>query len=147
MIALVYLKEAFMQHTRGFTLIEVMITVAIIGILASIAVPSYQDYVMRSRLLEPQSKLSERRVQLEQFFMNNRTYLGFQCKQDAVGSENFNLDCSNLQANQYTLTAKGIGRMNGFTLSLDDQGIKATPDAPSGWATSSSCWISKKSGC
>ncbi len=141
-----------MRVSAGFTLIEVMITVAIIGILASIAVPSYQDYVARSRLVEPQSKLSETRVQLEQFFMNNRTYVGFACDKKATNSESFDISCGKtLATNSYTITASGKegGRMVGFTLTLDDQGIKQTTAAPTGWkfTQADNCWISKKSGC
>ncbi|MDW5417905.1 type IV pilin protein [Iodobacter sp. CM08] len=136
-----------MRSTSGFTLIEVMITVAIIGILASIAVPSYQDYVTRSRLVEPQSKLSDTRVQLEQFFMNNRTYAGFPCARTATGSDKFNLTCPTLDANQYLITATGTDKMAGFTFTLDDQGIKQTTAAPTGWTKGVGCWTNKKSGC
>jgi type IV pilus assembly protein PilE len=136
-----------MRFSAGFTLIEVMITVAIIGILASIAVPSYTEYVTRSRLVEPQSKLSETRVQLEQFFMNNRSYSGFDCKKDATGSESFNLSCKDQTANTYTIIATGTGKTSGFTFTLNDQGVKATTAAPSGWPKPDNCWVSKKSGC
>ncbi|MEN9659623.1 MAG: hypothetical protein RL571_3088 [Pseudomonadota bacterium] len=139
-----------MRVSAGFTLIEVMITVAIIGILASIAVPSYSDYVTRSRLVEAQSKLSETRVQLEQFYMNNRTYVGFPCDRNASPAESFNISCGvSLAPDSYTITATGTNRALGFTFTLDDQGIKATTTAPSGWdfSKASTCWVSKKSGC
>ncbi|WP_046350243.1 type IV pilin protein [Janthinobacterium sp. B9-8] len=138
-----------MRLSAGFTLIEIMITVAIIGILASIAVPSYQDYVIRSRLVEAQSKLSETRVQLEQFFMNNRSYENFDCKRDATAAEGFNITCKDKTANAYTIVATGTNKASGFTFTLNDQGIKATTAAPTskGWTTSDSCWVSKKSGC
>ena len=47
------------RHPRGFTLIEVMIVVVIVAILASIAFPSYQRYVLRSHRVEAQALLSE----------------------------------------------------------------------------------------
>ena len=61
-----------MKKPNGFTLIEVMVVVGILGILAAIAIPSYRDYVIRSKLSEAQSGLSGLRTQAEQFFLELR---------------------------------------------------------------------------
>lgn len=63
------------KQQSGFTLIEIMVTVAILAIVASIALPSYTDYVRRSQLTEATTNLSDMRVRLEQFYQDNRTYL------------------------------------------------------------------------
>jgi type IV pilus assembly protein PilE len=59
---------------KGFTLIEIMIVVAIIGILAAIAIPQYQDYVLRANIQEATSTLSDFRTRMEQWYQDNRTY-------------------------------------------------------------------------
>ncbi|MDR0247243.1 MAG: prepilin-type N-terminal cleavage/methylation domain-containing protein, partial [Burkholderiales bacterium] len=59
---------------QGFTLIEMMIVVAIIGILAALAVPSYIDHVRRGAIPEGLAGLSNEKVRMEQFFMDNRAY-------------------------------------------------------------------------
>jgi len=61
----------------GFSLIELMIVVAVIVVIASIAIPSYGDYVRRGRIADATAALSDTRVKLEQFFLDNRTYVGF----------------------------------------------------------------------
>ncbi|NHQ85710.1 prepilin-type N-terminal cleavage/methylation domain-containing protein [Iodobacter sp. HSC-16F04] len=135
-----------MRNPHGFTLIEVMVTIAIVGILAAIAIPQYTDYVTRSRLVEAQSKLSDTRVRLEQFFVNNRTYVGFTCTQAAVGNENFGITCTTQTANTFTITATGTNKMTGFSFTLDDLNQKTSAITAAGWSNPSpnNCWVSRK---
>ena len=62
------------RSSAGFTLIEAMITVAVIAILAAVALPNYFDYVTRSRIVEAKTNLADMRTRLEQYFLDNRAY-------------------------------------------------------------------------
>lgn len=62
------------SHSPGFTLIELMIVVAIVGILAAIAYPSYQSYVLRSGRTDGQAKLMEIMQAQERYYSQNQTY-------------------------------------------------------------------------
>ncbi len=134
---------------RGFTLVELMIVVAIIGILAAIAMPSYQDYVTRSRIADATSGLANKRVQMEQYFQDNRTYAGsdaggMPCNNDTTTSRNFDFSCSGIDPLNYTISAVGKERMAGFTFTVNQNNRRATTSAPSGWSTQTDCWISSK---
>jgi type IV pilus assembly protein PilE len=65
-----------LKYQLGFTLIELMIVVAIIGILAAIAYPSYQQYVLRANRAEAQAVLTETAQFMERYFTTNGTYVG-----------------------------------------------------------------------
>jgi type IV pilus assembly protein PilE len=135
---------------KGFSLIELMIVIAVIGILASIAMPAYSDYITKSALSEASSGLANTRVRMEQYFQDNRTYVGadgagMPCVANNTG-QNFNFSCSGITATAYLVTATGKSRAAGFTLTVNETNTQATTTAASGWATGA-CWVSKKGGC
>lgn len=133
---------------QGFTLIELMVVVAIIGILASIALPYYGDYVIRAKIPEATSALAAKRVQMEQYFLDNRTYVGgAACAADAASSQYFTFSCpAAATATAYTIQAAGTGSMAGFTYTIDQNNAKATTAVPAGWTANAACWVTKKGG-
>lgn len=141
-----------MKTPRGFTLIELMITMVVIAILTAIALPSYTSYVTRGKVPDATANLATKRVQMEQFFQDNRTYAGAPaCTADTTSSKNFDFSCTVQTATTYTLQAAGKGTMAGFTYTVDQANAKASafaPPAPSGWvaATPNNCWVVKTGG-
>ena len=136
------------RSNRGFTLIEVMITIAIIGIVSAIAIPSYRDYVIRGRLAEAFSALGAVQPSAEQFWSNNRSFVGF----DTLSNEfprntaTFSYALSGATASAYTVTATGLGNASGFVYTIDQQGNRATTGVPSGWAANAGCWVDRRGG-
>lgn len=141
-----------MKAQKGFTLIELMVVVAIIGLLAAIAIPQYSDYVTRSRIPDATSGLAAKRVRLEQFFQDNRTYDGApDCDNDTTTSPFFDFACAGDEdADSFTLTATGKGPMTGFSFAINEAGTRSSAVSAdleaNGWADNASCWISRKAG-
>lgn len=132
------------EHQHGFTLMELMATVAIIGILSAIAIPQYSQYVLRTRLAEAYTALAGVQPALEQYWDDKRTFADFAALPAATA--NFSYAISDTTASAYTVTATGSGPAAGFVFTIDQNGNKATTAAPSGWTTSTSCWVNRKDG-
>ena len=133
-------------------MLEVMITVVIVGILAAIALPSYSDYVMRSKIIDGTAKLGDWRAQMEKFFLDNRTYVGG-CVATAPpvsASDAFNYSCPVVEtATTYTLQADGdpAKGMAGVQYTVNQQGLKVTVTLPGTWGTpAANCWSVRKDG-
>jgi len=140
-----------MKRIRGFSLIELLVAVAIVSILASIAIPGYRDYVRRGKLAEAYTNLASQRVKMEQFYQDTRTYNNA-CQAGTVAPKpadtiNFQYTC-NIADQTYTITATGLAgaNLNGFTFTVDQNNNRATPSVPSGWTTSTTCWVRNKDG-
>lgn len=148
-------------ESSGFTLIEVMITVAIVAILAAIALPSYQDYVRRSQVTEATNTLANYRIQMEQFYQDARTYgpvAGINNNGGACGLSNptgqyFGYVCAlNTGAGggqSYTLTATGVagGLTAGLSYTINEQNTHTTGCAGCVWGAgvvSATTWVTKK---
>lgn len=143
-----------MKKNQGFTLIELMIVVAIIGILAAIAVPQYNEYVTKSRMTEAFNTLSDLRTRMEQYYQDNRAYNnGAACgvtMPTAPAVTNFTYACALTNANQgFTLTATGVTTrsVKGFTYTVNETNLRATTSVPTGYTANPGCWVSSKGGC
>jgi len=135
----------------GFTLIEVMIVVAIVGVLAAIALPNYGDYVKRGKIIEATQRLSEARVKLEQYYLDNRKYTDgcANVRTGAGTSDTFDLTCATPSDTTYTVKVTGIAAqgMGSFDYSINEKNEKKTNGVAAGWSTGSGdCWVTRKDG-
>lgn len=132
-----------MQRQSGFTLIELMIAVAIVGILTVVALPSYTSYMLRTRLAEAHGALAAAQAPLEQHWSNTRSYAGF--NRVPASTTNFAYALSDADATGYTLTATGRAAAAGFVYTVNQAGARATSGVPAtgGWNTSTICWVDR----
>jgi type IV pilus assembly protein PilE len=128
-----------------------MIVVAIVGVLASIALPYYGDYVKRGKIIEATQRLSEGRVKLEQFFLDNRKYTGgcANVRQGHGSSDTFDLVCNAPTDTTYTITVTGVPSqgMGSFDYSINEKNEKKTTGVATGWSVGTGdCWVTRKDG-
>lgn len=142
--------------SRGFTLIEIMIVVAIIAVLAAFAIPQYRDYVLRGQLIEASNGLSALRANMERYYQDNRTYAAVgtfnppcaaatDVRQRTFGT--FVITCDGNPTNLvYTMVATGSGPTNNFVFTVDQSDVRTTRSVGvAGWGTPNSpCWLLKR---
>lgn len=107
------------KRTAGFTLIELMITVAIVAILAAIAYPSYQDYVTRTRRASAAACMMEAAQYMERYYTTNMTY---------VAAALPATQCMNEVGDHYTIALEAAATASAYTLQAAPQGAQATND-------------------
>lgn len=143
---------------RGFTLIEMMIVVAVIGILAAIAWPSYIDYIRKSRRVDAKNALLDMAARQERFFSINNTYtdsaaaLGYSALPQAVnssGTSYYSLNVSVTAATAtalptFTATATPTGSQTSdvacYAYKLTQLGVQTNTSSTNGAVTGANCW-------
>ena len=137
-------RKAISMPSQGFTLLELMIVIAVVAILATIAFASYQDQIVKSRRAAGASCLQERAQFMERFYTTNLTYVGAPAP----------AACDTEVSPHYTVSFVADPTARAFTLQAVPQGGQATRDTKcatltinqqgarteSGTATEADCW-------
>ena len=146
-----------MRFARGFTLIELMITVAVIAVLSAIALPSYTDYITRSKLTEAHSVLADLRVKMEQRFQDARSYAAGPCAPTGANAQQvkyfqFSCPAGEPTANTFVIQAVGLQDLTGITFTVNESNVRttvvtaATKMADKGYTGNGTCWVVRKGG-
>jgi type IV pilus assembly protein PilE len=140
--------------SNGFTLIEIMIVVAIITILAAVAIPSYRDYILRGQLVDGTTILSTVRADMERYYQDNRRYSNvgaFVAPCNSVDPRtrtqgNFVVTCAALTDNTFRLQATGSNAAAGFAYTIDNTDARTTVSVGSSWTmpAPNTCWAVKR---
>lgn len=146
--------RAVRARDAGFTLIELLIAMAVLAILATIAYPTYGEFVMRSRIVDATSGMNDFRTRMEQSFQDRRDYSdgAAGCGVVPPANDNFTLTCVlGAGGTSYTLTADGIASMSAFSydITVGPAGVlRTTQTVAPGWSLPSpnTCWAVRKNG-
>lgn len=131
----------------GFTLIELMVVVAIVAILSAVAFPSYQRYLTRSGAVEGMTSLSGYAAQMEQRYQDAGAYGTAACAVADSTQGKFTLTCELTNNGQgFVAKATGTANVEGVVYTLDHNGIKKTLAHPYG-VPSANCWTARGGLC
>jgi type IV pilus assembly protein PilE len=135
---------------RGFTLLELLIAVAVVGLLAAVAYPSYTAYVRRGKIAAALGELSAVRVRLEQYYQDNRNYgsTATACGVPMPSAPAFQFSCNwgpggTSQSFLVTATGQASGGMAGYAYTVDQADQQKTVQFD-GAAVDAGCWVKKQ---
>ena len=126
---------------KGFTLIELIIVVAIVGIISAFAYPSYMEHIRNGRRTEAKAALVDLSSFMERYYTEKMVYTGAALpynlvpKDGGASSAYYNLAIADITNATFRIEATPVGAQNGDkcgVLSIDNRGIKS--------ATQDSCW-------
>jgi type IV pilus assembly protein PilE len=131
------------DRASGFTLVELVVVVAIVGVIAAFAIPSWGDHVIRTSASAATGLLKELRSRMEQRYADNRSYASGGATACAIpdfvdADSGFAFACTAATGGQaFTWTATGSGRGAGFVYRIDEAGMETTVSVRSGWTSAS----------
>ena len=129
------------RRQAGFTLIEVMITVVVIGILAAIALPSYTSYINRTYRDSAKACLAEHAQFMERYYSTNLTYVGADpalgCETEDDMPNRYTFSVSNLAQGTYTV---GAAVVTGSSQAKDKCTAMGLTHVGAKTASDASCW-------
>lgn len=144
------------MRADGFTLIELIITVAVVAILSAVALPAYTSYLARGKIADGVSALADYRVKMEQYFQDNRNYgtASSACPVATPSSQYFTFTCTvgtETPSVSYVATATSIAGALGsgagdYTYSINEANVKSTAKFK-GAAVAKMCWLIRGSEC
>ena len=131
---------------NGFTLIELIVAMAVLAILSAVAIPSYSGYLTRSQLTDATGTLGAYRLRMEQSYQDNGNFGAAACSVATANTTTWDFQCALTGAGQgFTVTATGKGRTAGYQYSIDEQGSRRTLAFPGVGA--SACWVIRAGIC
>jgi type IV pilus assembly protein PilE len=151
-------QPARRRLAAGFSLIELLIAITAIGVLSTVALPAYSEYLRRGHLPEAFNALAVFHVHMEQYFQNHNDYGGATCGSDAragswnrfapASAKHFRYDCTTRAGEErYTIVATGIAASTlGHVYTIDQNGDRETT-LFKGVPVAATCWLTQSSKC